>query len=238
MPPQPARILLTRPADQGARFAQDLRTRFAGRVDMLQSPLLAVRFKVPALPAGPFSAVVFTSENAVAAAQPLCPFLPPRAYAVGDRTAAAARAAGFHTQSAQGDAAALVALLTAADPGPVLHLHGAETRGEVVPRLQAAGLQAAGAIVYVQEPQALSGQALAWLADARPVIAPLFSPRTASLFSAAAAEARAPLWLASLSPAVDSAAACPAEHRRIAARPDAASLLAELSILVDSATSP
>lgn len=233
MPPQAARILLTRPLDQGARFATMLRDRFPG-VDVLESPLLSVRYLTPDLPAGPFAAVIFTSENAVTAALPWRDRLPRTAFAVGDRTATAARAVGFATQSAQGDADTLVALLTAANPGPLLHLHGAETRGEVVPRLLAAGIAAQGVTVYVQEPQGFSDAAKAWLADTRPVIAPLFSPRTAALFSAGAAGARAPLWLVSMSPAVDQAATCPAALRRTAARPDAQSMLAEVSILVDS----
>ncbi len=238
MPPQAARILLTRPADQGARFARDLRARFNGRVEVLESPLLSIRYLMPALPHGPFDAVVFTSENAVTAALPLRRHLPQRAFAVGDRTAAAARAAGFGAQSAQGDADALVTLLTAENPGRVLHLHGADTRGEVVPRLLAAGIPAVGVTVYAQEPEALSARAQAWLAEDRPVIVPLFSPRTATLFSAAAAGPGAPLWLVSLSSAVDSAATCRAASRRVALRPDAASLLAELSILIDMASAP
>lgn len=238
MPPQAARILLTRPADQGSRFADMLCARFEDRAEVLQSPLLAIRHLTPALPEGRFAAVIFTSENAVTAALPWRHRLPHRAFAVGDRTAAAARAAGFETQSAQGDADALVGLLVAANPGAVLHVHGHETRGEVVPRLQAAGIAATGVTAYVQEPRALSAQALAWLADDAPVLAPLFSPRTAALFSAAADAASAPLWLASLSPAVDAAATCRAARRRIAARPDAAHLLAEVSILIDSASAP
>jgi uroporphyrinogen-III synthase len=107
-----------------------------------------------------------------------------------------------------------------------------------VPRLRAAGIPAAGVTVYAQEPQALSRQALSWLADVRPVIAPLFSPRTASLFSAAAVGAGAPIWLVSLSPAVDAAATCATAIRRIALRPDSAHLLAELSILVDKPSAP
>lgn len=233
MPPQAARILLTRPLDQGARFAAMLREQFPG-AEVLESPLLYLRYLSPDLPPGPFAAVIFTSENGVNGALHLRDRLPRTAFSVGDRTATAARAAGFDTRSAQGDADALVTLLTAASPGPVLHLHGAETRGEVVPRLRAAGIKADGVTVYVQEPQGLSDAAKAWLADTSPIIAPLFSPRTAMLFSAATTGARAPLWLVSMSPAVDAAATCPATLRRTAARPDAQSMLAEVSILVDS----
>lgn len=237
MPPQATRILLTRPADQGARFAAVLRQRFTA-ADVLESPLLSIRYLAPALPAGPFAAVIFTSENAVTAALPLRHSLPRTAFAVGNRTAAAARAAGFATKSAQGDADALLALLAAAGPGPVLHLHGAETRGDVVPRLRAAGIPAEGAVVYAQEPKGLSAAALAWLDEERPVTVPLFSPRSAALFSGAAAGARAPLWLVSLSPAVDAAATCPAARRLTAGQPDAGQMVKQLSILLDTSSAP
>ena len=222
------RILLTRPADQGARFAHDLRDRFGEAIDIAHSPLLAPRMLAPVLPDGPFDAVVFTSETAVAAAA--SPGLPRLAFTVGDRTAQAAQAAGFRTLSASGDAEALVSLLLQARPGRVLHLHGQETRGDVVGHLRRAGVLAEGVVVYAQAPQPLTAQAQGWLDGDRPIIVPLFSPRTATLFSAN--HANAPLWLASLSPAVDAAATLPAARRITAARPDADAMLDAVATLL------
>ncbi|MGQ0564488.1 MAG: uroporphyrinogen-III synthase [Gemmobacter sp.] len=229
------RILLTRPADQGARFAADLTTRFGDRVTIAESPLIAPRLLSPTLPVGPFDAVLFTSETAVSAATAL-PGLPPLAFAVGDRTAAAARAAGFTAISGRGDASYLVELVIRARPGRVLHLHGQETRGDVVGALRQAGVKAEGAVVYVQDPQPLTAEAQHWLDDDLPVIVPLFSPRTAALF--AATRARAPLWLASLSPAVDAAATCPAARRVTAATPDAAAMLRAVGSLLGPPSDP
>lgn len=234
MPPPPRlpAFLLTRPAEQGARFAAALRDRFPG-AEIIESPLIAPRFLSPALPAGPFAALVFTSETGVEAARRLG--VPAAAaICVGDRTAAAARAAGHRAQSAGGDADALVAcLLAAPPPGPVLHLHGAETRGAIAERLRAGGVAAEAAAVYAQEPRPLSPAARARLAAGDPVAVPLFSPRTAQLLATAlAAEpARAPLWIAALSPAV--AAAAPAAARlAVALRPDAAAMLDALQRLL------
>jgi uroporphyrinogen-III synthase len=222
------RILLTRPADQGARFARDLADRFGDGIAIAQSPLLAPQMLTPDLPVGPFDAVVFTSETAVAAA--VIPGLPRRAFTVGDRTAQAAQAAGFLTLSASGDAEALIALLVQARPGRVLHLHGQDTRGDVVGHLRRAGMQAEGAVVYAQAPQPLTAQAQGWLDDDQPVIVPLFSPRTATLF--ATYRAVAPLWLVSLSPAVDTSATLPAARRITAARPDSDTMLDAIATLV------
>jgi uroporphyrinogen-III synthase len=99
----------------------------------------------------------------------------------------------------------------------------------VAARLAALGLPAAEAVVYDQRPQPLTPAARAWLAGARPVIVPLFSPRSAALFAAEAAGAAAPLRIAALSAAV-AAAAPPAALLAVAARPDAAAM----SDLVDS----
>lgn len=228
----PARVLLTRPADQGARFAADLRTRFGDCIDVLQSPLLSVRYLTPAIPATRVAAVIFTSENAIAASRPVHHLLPRTAYTVGDRTAAVARTAGFSAISASGDADVLVARIAADHPGPLLHLHGADTRGDVVPRLRAIGIEGTGITVYAQEEQQLSTIAQGWLADTAPVIVPLFSPRTAGLFAVAAQDARAALWTVSLSPAVDAAATLRTTGRRVAARPDAAAMLVELAAVL------
>ena len=226
---QSRRILLTRPADQGARFAAALRDRFGAQIDIDESPLIAPRLLSPALPAGPFDAVIFTSETAVLAAATLTG-LPRIAFTVGDRTAAAARAAGFMARSAASDAAGLVDLLTTTKPGRVLHLHGLDTRGDVVMYLRGAGMQAEGAVVYVQQPQPLTCHAQDWLDDDQAVIVPLFSPRTATLFSAA--QVTAPLWLASLSPAVNDAATLPAARRVIALRPDAQAMIDAVATLL------
>ncbi|QYK41973.1 MAG: uroporphyrinogen-III synthase [Paracoccaceae bacterium] len=238
MPAQPRppeghapRILLTRPAAQGMRFARDLLARLPG-AEILHSPLLAPAFLSPPQPAAMPDAVIFTSETGVEAARRLGWPLPDRAWCVGDRTAAVATAAGFRARSAGGDAAALVGLLLAGPrSGRLLHLRGADSRGEVAATLAAAGIPTDEAIIYEQRAQPLLPAARAWLDQTRKVIVPLFSPRTAQLFAAEASRARAPLHIAALSDAV-AAAAPPAARVSVAARPDAAAM----SDLIDSLT--
>ncbi len=88
-------MLLTRPAAQNARFAAQVTARFGPGVRFVDSPLLAPRFLDPTLPAGPFDAVVFTSETGVAGYRRLTAEQALPAWCVGPRTAEAARAAGF-----------------------------------------------------------------------------------------------------------------------------------------------
>lgn len=226
MPAQP-RVLLTRPAAQSDRFAADLRARLPG-ADITISPLLAPEYLRPALPEGPHAAVIFTSETGVAAAKGL-DGLPNLAWCVGERTAAAAQAAGFRTVTGGGDAALLVqamiqAMRDAPPPaGRLIHLRGREARGDVAQRLWDAGLPCDEAVVYAQQAQPLSPRAQMLLEDSLPIIVPLFSPRSALVFAKRARGARAPLWIAALSPAV--AKACPpAARTEIAARTDAAAM--------------
>lgn len=192
-------LLLTRPEAQSRAFAEACRAAgFAGEV--IVSPVLAI---VPrAAQALPEEAVlVFTSANGVAAAG--AGLQGRRAWAVGGATAQAARAAGMECRAAAGDADALVAAILADPPGaPLLHLRGAHARGRVAPRLAEAGLRAAERVVYDQQALPLSAAARAALAGARPVILPLFSPRSARLVAAAAGPAAAPLHVLAFSGAV------------------------------------
>lgn len=220
-------VLLTRPAMQADRFAADLAARFGDAVDLVTAPLLAPVFLAPRLPPGA-SALILTSETAVKALAELDrDGLPNRAWCVGNRTAAAATTAGLTATSAGGDAASLVtAILAASETGPLLHLRGAETRGDVAGTLARHGVAVHEAVVYDQKPQPLSAAAAALLAEPGDVIVPLFSPRTAALFSDAARGARARLHLCHLSAAVQKATALPGPASDcVARRPDAAAMI-------------
>ncbi|WP_101342184.1 uroporphyrinogen-III synthase [Cereibacter azotoformans] len=232
-------VLLTRPEAQGARFAVALREAL-GPVRLVTSPLMVPEFLSPPIALLP-EALIFTSETGVEGFRRLAaPGLAGvgRAWCVGNRTARAARAAGLDAQSAEGDAEALIAAIVAAgERGPLLHLRGAESRGEVAPRLAAQGLVVVEAVVYDQRPQPLLPEALALLAGAAPVLAPLFSPRTARLLGLELARAGvAPqLWVAAMSPAVAEAAGALSPARlRVAARPDAEALLDAVKALLDA----
>lgn len=197
------------------------------------SPLLAPAFLRPVLPVGA-QAVIFTSETGVAAAVAGGWALPRAAYCVGDRTARAAQAAGFASRSAGGDAGDLVALLVQdRPPGRLLHLRGAEARGDVAATLTAAGIPAAEAVVYDQQPQPLTDEAHALLMGDDPVIVPLFSPRSARLFVAGGGW-RAPLWIAALSPAVADEIGGRAARLAVARHPDADHLLDAIDSLTVS----
>jgi uroporphyrinogen-III synthase len=182
-----------------------------------------------AVPTDPVTALIFTSETGVQAYAAQSARIAPLAYCVGARTARAARALGLRVVSADGDAEALIALVKAQAPaGPLLHLRGRDARGDVAPRLTAAGLPTTAAIVYDQQPCAPTPAALRLLRGRAPVIVPLFSPRSARLF-AASVEPLAPLRIVTMSRAVaDAVDPSRAQHLAIAAQPTSAAMVATI----------
>lgn len=215
-----APILLTRPLPQSLRFADQLAG--LGR-QVVISPLMAVEM-LPALrPDGDFGAVIFTSETAVSGG---VQDLPKRAFCVGKRTADVARAAGFLAQSADGDWRNLFDLILRDRPeGRLLFLHAEEAATDLPNALNRAGLETISLKTYRQNPQPLTEQAIQILRQDGPVIVPLFSARSATLFWAeyARIQAIAPIYVAALSRQV--ATGISAAHLGIAARPDAKAMV-------------
>jgi uroporphyrinogen-III synthase len=220
-------LLLTRPAAASARTRAEVERRCPG-ARIVVSPVIEI---VPADPGVlPLPAeLILTSENGAEAAAGLGLPAGLRAWCVGAQTAAAARAAGFDPVSAAGDAEALLALiLSREDRGLLLHLRGEHARGDIAPRLRAAGRQARDAVVYRQEEQALGPEARAVLAGAEPVVLPLYSPRSAAILAAEGPFA-APLRLIAISPAARRAAGALATAVVCeAARPDGEAMLAAI----------
>ncbi len=138
-------------------------------------------FLAPALPPGPFAAVVLTSEAGALAAGQL-PGLPTACFCVGERTAQAARAGGFTPRHVAPTAEALVAVLLSQTPGPILYLHGRDVSVPIDRLLREAGHPAESAVVYDQRESRLSDEAVHLLGRAREVVVPLYSARSVRLF--------------------------------------------------------
>ena len=220
-------LLLTRPAAQSQRFAHQLQDRL-GDVPVVISPLMQTVFHQPALPTLPFTAVILTSETGVQAAGRLGASLPRLAFCVGNRTADAATAAGFEARSADGDVHALAALiLSSGVEGPLLHLRGKDSAGNLAETLTNGGLETQSLVIYTQTAQALTAEAVALFDAPGPIVAPVFSPRSAALLAEALPQTRsAPLWIAAISPAAAEVAHRMNPARLItAAHPDGENML-------------
>ena len=191
-------LILTRPAEGAARFAAQVATRFGDQMTILQSPLQKIVWRDVAQRAG-VGAYIFTSQNGVLGWVRDDNGQRGRAYCVGDKTTALADAQGFQAVYAGADVSALIARVIAEKPtGPLLHVRGQFTLGDLAMQLSSAGIETEEAIVYDQQTVEMTDEARAALSGNAPVIAPLFSPRSVALFSTALPAGAQP-WVAVIS---------------------------------------
>lgn len=220
-------VLLTRPQAQAERFAQAL-----GNVPVVISPLMRIEQQPLDVDLTGYRGLLFTSENGVLA----CPVNTLPAYCVGDRTAQAARDAGMRAVSAKGSADDLVHLISdRAIEGPLLHIRGEHTRGDVGGKLRKMGLRLDDVVGYRQLAQQLNEKALKLLGGESIVILPLFSPRTARLFVAGVAGITADVRVVAISDAVkESLSDSGLRDITIARTPDAKGMIAAIRGRIDA----
>ncbi|MDE2227744.1 MAG: uroporphyrinogen-III synthase [Alphaproteobacteria bacterium] len=235
------KALVTRPRQDAAGLVAALAAR---GIEPLLEPLLAIEL-VPGADAALAAALVgaqallFTSANGARAFAAATPRRDLPAFAVGDATARAARAAGFdRVESAGGDIHALVALVAQRlrpEAGALVHAAASAVAGDLAGALTRAGFAARRVRLY----DAVAASSFG--AESRRVLgagaidfAIFFSPRTAETFvrlarAAGLDERTTSITAIVLSPAV-AAALGPLAWRQIevAAAPNEAALLAAL----------
>jgi uroporphyrinogen-III synthase len=154
-------VLVTRPLPDGETTAADLRAR---GFEVVAAPML--RFEPFAFSDDaevPYGGTIVTSANAIRAVQSYLvksPLLKLPLFAVGERTAAAASAAGFgKVISAAGDAAALRELIVEAakakklkKKSPLLYLAGEELARDLPGELREQGFEVVTHIAYRMVP--------------------------------------------------------------------------------------
>lgn len=238
--PAPLPVLITRPAAQAARFAAELSEAFGDRLRPLLSPLMAAEYLPFDLPPTRHAALILTSETGAEAAGDRRGALPDLAFCVGDRTADAARRAGFTALSAAGAAQDLVDLILSSPvKGPFLYLHGQDRAADIGRILGERGLTVDSRAAYVQRPLPLGQEAEALLASEADILLPLFSPRSVRLFFQTLRQKPvARLWPVVISE--NAFAQLPvewAEGAEIAPRPDGAGMLAAIARQLERASS-
>ncbi|MCV2889884.1 uroporphyrinogen-III synthase [Ruegeria aquimaris] len=193
---------MTRPLASSEKFVARLSPDIRSKVTVVHSPLLEIEYLQDDLDLRKARGLVFSSANGVAAASQMTESRDLPCFCVGRATTEAARREGWKATMAGETAETLIAFLLAARPAtPLLHLRGDHARGDVAETLSRSGMPTSERVVYLQHLLPLSEPARAALAGTSPVIAPLFSPRTARQF-ADLALLSAPLWLLALSGAV------------------------------------
>lgn len=234
------RLVVTRPEPGASRTAQALQA--LGHAAILSPALAIVPDATVVIPGLPFQAIVATSGNAAVALAANPAFASLAAlpfFAVGDRTALAARRAGFASaRSAAGDAGDLADLVRGTlDPGagPILYVSGAHRAADLEAALRPDGFRVVMKIVYRSEPVTVLSEPARFALTTGAVDGILvYSRRSASAFALALRAARlAPLGARVTCYAISEQAAEPlrpliAGRMEIAARPDQISLFAAI----------
>jgi uroporphyrinogen-III synthase len=231
------RLLVTRQESDARRTAGTLRAR--GH-DVIVAPLLRIEtVGDAALGAGPWSAVLMTSANAARVIAAFPQFYELRAapvFAVGQRTADAARVAGFaDVRSAEGDAKAL-ARLVGAEMGrvraPLLYLAGEDRAGDLAGEVQKFGLAVQTTVIYrAVAASTLPGEAREALTNRKIDGVLHFSQRSAEIYLDVARaagvldRALAPFHYCLSAQVARPLAAAGATRIRIASRPEEAALI-------------
>ena len=228
------RALVTRPREDAASLVAALATR---GVEALVEPLMEIQYQAPdPLHLGGVQALLCTSANGVRALARASRERGVPLLAVGDATAARARAEGFGSvESAGGDVgdlARLAATRLRPENGPVLHVAGSVVAGDLAGLLRTQGFTVERRVLYeARAAAALSPGAVDGLRAGAIAIALFFSPRTAAIFArladvAGVDECCASVTAVSISAAADAAlAGLRWRDRRIAARPNQPALL-------------
>ena len=227
----PPVLLLTRPAAQSARFLTQCEEALGAPVEAIIAPVIEIVPRGLTIDLSPFTGVVFTSENAVTALGKAENVQGMRAWCVGRRTADAAAVSGFDAVSAEGAAEGLVDLVLRQPPvGTLVHLCGAHVAADVAGRLTEAGVPTEARVIYDQVPQRLPEAVRRLLeGSARPVILPLFSPRSARLLRSEVPDPSPflrPLAMSAQVAAAWGPGPDPGRTTRVAAKPTATDLLA------------
>ncbi|GAA4227769.1 uroporphyrinogen-III synthase [Sagittula marina] len=227
-------VLMTRPRADSEDFIAGLKQREL-HFNTVISPLMRIVFTDDPIDIDGVRGLIFTSSNGVAAwtARGLRANLP--TYVVGPSTALAARSIGLNPEIMAQNAVSLVDELRKEDvQGPLLHLSGRHTRGDVAGQLTAMGVETRRAVLYDQPPMPLTSEARAVLHGTVPVIVPVFSPRTAQLLTEE--RPKAPLLVAAMSEAVAfNLASLHIVSLKVAARPDSGAMLNAVAALLNTA---
>ncbi len=228
------RLVVTRPQADSVRTAIALRAR--GH-HVLVAPLIRVE-PVEADLGGGWAAVIMTSANApgaIAAHKARAALIKLPAFAVGRRSADAARAAGFaDVTSAGGDVRDLVRLIAerrADASAPLLYLAGEDRAADLIGELAAHGIAAEMRIVYRAVTTPFPPELIAALKAGDIDAALHFSRRSAENYLAGAAQAGiaqqalAVRHLCLSAPIAEPLSGAGASRIAIAVRPDEAAMI-------------
>jgi uroporphyrinogen-III synthase len=180
---------MIRPLPQAQSFVQALTAQMVQLPQVIYSPVIEIRVVKAPLPPQGAQYLLFTSVNGVKFYAEVTKNRETPALCVGDTTAAAAHAAGFKAQSANGTAQDLIRLAqTTATPenGLLIYVSGAKVAHDIDKQLQTLGFQTERLVFYEQIQHSLTKEARSALKS--PTVIPIASPNTARIFADQAVE--------------------------------------------------
>ncbi|MGJ8603791.1 MAG: uroporphyrinogen-III synthase [Marivita sp.] len=231
-------LLLTRPKPSSDAFWDALPEDVRAAVDFLINPLLSIKVTGPLPSLEGTAGLIFTSANGLDAYKVLGgPLLSVPVIAVGASTGEAARAFGFDTDVSGGTADQLVRhVLDRGYCGPLLHVRGENAIGDIAERLTEAGVATSDVVVYDQVLEPFARDTREALSQDRPVLAPVFSARTAQQLGRESA-GLGDIRFAAISRAVAGALPLAAQNEtRIAKTPDRGGMIELIVEMVTDAT--
>lgn len=232
-------VLLTRPLAGSERFATALRVRFGDRIEVAIHPLQRIEWiDVQELTIEP-KALIFTSQNGVLGwnRDKNSPFS--TAYCVGPQTTAMAQECGLNAIDCGGDAKAVIETVLAERPvGPLVHYRGEHGIGDIAKNLNQARIETVERVCYRQSLETPDDDFATLFEVEQPVIAPLFSPRSVSLFQDALPDPADP-WLAVISANAGERVDAKRQQKMIVAKaPNASAMLDAVKDILDRLRAP
>lgn len=193
-------LLLTRPEAQSKAFLQRC-NRLAGReLPAVISPVMQIEATDAVPNFDRYATIIFTSGNGVRSAAARGSLMGRTVVTVGDATAMLARSEGAEAE-ALGETVDAFVEASKRVRSPALFCRGRHSRGDLAERLREKGVRVDELVIYDQVARPLSFAAEALLAGEAPVVAPLFSPRSAELLSQQG-QPTAPITVIAMSDAV------------------------------------
>lgn len=242
----PVRALVTRPAEDAAETAAHLE---AMGIEPVVAPVTRIeRVKGEPLDLDGTRAILATSRNGVRALAGATAHRDIPLLAVGDSTAAVARAAGFRSVASAGGASDDLVKLAASmlDPasGRLVHAAGEAAGDALCEALAARGFEAAPAVLYRAVPLPLPERARDLMAAGGIAFALFLSVGAARTFADLLHDERAERWCGPMTAfclseqVAEAAATLPWRAIRRAGRPDMPSLLAAVRTALDGSRQP
>ena len=174
------KIILTRPEPGLTKFSGQLAQKIPS-ASVYCEALQSIDFVPNQVNLERYNGFVFTSSNGVRAAKRWG--LPPRTgFGVGHVTTQLARSYCDPVHDGGSDVEALLALILSMKPaGPLLHIRGQASVGNLATRLSEHGIETHDAIGYEQNLCVPSNALMQLLQGGKPMILPLFSPKSAEI---------------------------------------------------------